>query len=91
LTQCRKQCRGEAYLVRYADDFVSCFQYRDDAEAFLTGLKERLGKFNLEVAEEKTTIIEFGRFADENSKPLPRAKVYVSMYDINPHFLRRGR
>lgn len=64
----RKQCRGEAYLVRYADDFVCCFQYKDDAGTFLTSLKERLGKFNLEVAEEKTTIIEFGRFADENSK-----------------------
>jgi RNA-directed DNA polymerase len=64
----RKQCRGEAYLVRYADDFVCCFQYREDAEAFLASLVERLAKFNLEVAEDKTKIVEFGRFAEERSK-----------------------
>ena len=28
----KSQCRGEAYLVRFADDFVGCFQFQDDAE-----------------------------------------------------------
>ena len=28
-------CRGEAYYFRYADDFLACFQYREDAERFL--------------------------------------------------------
>src|SRR2546426_7475561 len=49
-----KSCRGEAQLFRYADDFLACFQYREDAERFLRELKERLGKFHLEVEASKT-------------------------------------
>jgi len=64
----RKQCKGQAYMVRYADDFVCCFQYRSDAEAFYTALIKRLRKFNLEVAEDKTKIITFGRFAERDCK-----------------------
>jgi len=61
----KRECRGKAYLIRYADDFVCFFQHQDDAEAFYGKLKVRLGKFNLEIAEEKTKKIEFGRFAEE--------------------------
>ena len=60
--------RGEAYLTRYADDFVACFQYRNDAEKFYRSLGARMAKFGLEVAPEKTKILEFGRFAAENRK-----------------------
>lgn len=64
----KKQCRGQAEMVRFADDFVCCFQYKEDAERFYTALMGRLAKFNLNVAEEKTKIIEFGRFAIKNRK-----------------------
>jgi len=60
--------RGEAYLTRYADDFVACFQYKDDAERFYNQLGERLGKFGLSLADEKTRILEFGRYAADNRK-----------------------
>ena len=63
----RKQSKGEANIVRFADDFVCCFQYRDDAERFYAALKERLEKFKLEIAGEKSKIIEFGRFAEANA------------------------
>lgn len=59
----QKTCKGEAYYFRYADDFLACFQYRDEAEKFLKELGERLGKFHLEVEPSKTQLIEFGRFA----------------------------
>jgi group II intron reverse transcriptase/maturase len=62
-----KASRGEAYYFRFADDFVACFQYREDAERFRQSLKERLKEFGLAVAEEKTRCIEFGRFARENA------------------------
>lgn len=62
----KKKCKGEAYIVRYADDFVCCFQYWDEAEIFYLSLKERLEKFGLKIAENKSKIIEFGRFAEEN-------------------------
>ena len=58
--------RGEAYLTRYADDFVACFQYKDDAEKFYRALGARLAKFGLELAPEKTRTLEFGRFAASN-------------------------
>lgn len=61
----RLQCRGEAHLVRYADDFVVCFQREMDARAFMGAIRQRLGKFHLVVAEEKTRRIVFGRFAAE--------------------------
>lgn len=60
----KKGSKGEAYMIRFADDFTCCFQYRDDAERFYAALVERLAKFKLEVAGEKTKIIEFGRFAE---------------------------
>ena len=55
-------------MVRYADDFVVCFQYKSDADAFYKALIERLQKFHLEIAEEKTKIITFGRFAERDCK-----------------------
>ncbi len=30
----RRHCRGEAYVCRFADDFLACCQYQTDAEAF---------------------------------------------------------
>jgi len=50
----RKKCKGEAYIVRYADDFVCCFQYESEANYFYKELKDRLNKFNLQIAEDKT-------------------------------------
>lgn len=60
--------RGEAYIVRYADDFVMFFQYKSDAEEMYRALPERVSKFGLELAMDKTKILSFGRFAKENSK-----------------------
>lgn len=64
----RKRIRGEAYVVRYADDFVVCFQYESDARWFLTALGERLAKFNLELEPSKTRVFEFGRFAQRDAE-----------------------
>lgn len=64
----KKQNKGESFIVRYADDFVCCFQYKEEAKQFYYRLKERLSKFGLEIAENKSKIIEFGRFAEENCK-----------------------
>ncbi|SNR91711.1 Reverse transcriptase (RNA-dependent DNA polymerase) [Anaerovirgula multivorans] len=55
----KKRCRGDAYIVRYADDYVCCFQHEDEAEKFYEALIERLKKFGLEIAQEKTKIIPF--------------------------------
>jgi group II intron reverse transcriptase/maturase len=66
VTHWRKHCaQGDVIVVRYADDFVMGFQDRLEAERYLQELKERLGKFGLELHPEKTRLIEFGRFAAE--------------------------
>ena len=64
----KRQCKGECYLIRYCDDFVCCFQSRYEAQVFKQRLEERFGKYGLELAEEKTKILEFGRFADKTEK-----------------------
>jgi group II intron reverse transcriptase/maturase len=64
----RRQCRGEAYYYRFADDFLACFQYQEDAVRFRQELGERLEAFGLKLAEDKTHCIEFGRFARENAR-----------------------
>ena len=62
----KKYMNGDCEIVRYADDFVCCFQYKTEAELFYKELIKRLNKFNLQIAEDKTKIIEFGRFASGN-------------------------
>ena len=66
----KRQCNGECYLIRYADDFVCCFQYEYEAKVFRERLEERFAKYGLELAEEKTKILEFGRFARQNRESL---------------------
>lgn len=63
----KKQCKGEAYIVRYADDFLCMFQYENEANAFYKALEARLKKFNLELSKDKSKIIRFGRFAKQHS------------------------
>jgi len=63
----KRQSRGIVMIVRYADDFVICVQYKDEAERILVELRKRLEKFGLELAGDKTKIIGFGRFAVENA------------------------
>jgi len=62
----KQEAKGEVIIVRYADDFILGFQYREDAERFLKALGARMQQFGLEVHSEKTRRIEFGRFAMAN-------------------------
>ena len=59
----KRHSKGECYIVRYADDFICCFQYPNDAEWFVRNLRQRFAKYGLSLAEEKTNILEFGRYA----------------------------
>jgi group II intron reverse transcriptase/maturase len=59
----RKVAKGDVIIVRYADDHALGFQYRADAVRFLKDLQERFAKFGLELHQEKTRLIEFGRYA----------------------------
>jgi RNA-directed DNA polymerase len=64
----KPRCRGAAYYFRYADDFLACFQEREDAARFLRELGQRLAQFHLELEATKTRLLEFGRFAEERAR-----------------------
>ncbi|MBI9081938.1 MAG: group II intron reverse transcriptase/maturase [Pseudodesulfovibrio sp.] len=64
----KKHCRGAAMIIRYADDFVCAFQYHSDALMFFSELPNRLDKFSLAVASEKTRLMRFSRFHPSMSR-----------------------
>ncbi|QDV23843.1 group II intron reverse transcriptase/maturase [Aureliella helgolandensis] len=66
----KPRLQGEAYLIRYADDTVFAFERVDDAKRFQEVLVKRLAKYSLEVAQEKTKLIRFGRFAHRDCQQL---------------------
>lgn len=57
----KPQAKGHMSLVRYSDDFVVCCESEKDARNFLEILHTRLEKFGLQVAEDKTKVLKFGR------------------------------
>ena len=62
----RRNAHGDMVIVRYADDYIVGFEHHRDAQRFLADLRDRLAKFSLELAPDKTRLIEFGRFAARN-------------------------
>jgi len=59
----KPRLRGQAAEIRYADDFILCFQYREDAERVLQVLTKRFAKYGLTLHPEKSRLLAFGRSA----------------------------
>jgi len=74
----QRHARGDMLVVRFADDLLLGFQHRDDAERFQTELRERFAEFNLGLNDDKTRLIEFGRFAARNreAQGLPKPETF---------------
>ena len=85
------RARGFCGIVVYADDFVMCFQHKDEAEAVYRHLKARMGHFGLELEEDKTRLIEFGRFAEQNSKRRGKGKPETFMFLGFTHYCSKSR
>jgi len=68
---------------------IGC-QYEWEARRILAELKERLKKFGLEVSEEKTRIVEFGRFAQECAEKRGKKAGTVEFLGFT-HFCAKGR
>lgn len=64
----KRKAKGDVICVRYADDYVTGFEHRHEAERFLTELRERLAQFGLELHPDKTRLIEFGRHATDDRR-----------------------
>ena len=64
----KPRLRGEAHEIRFADDAILCFHYREDAEKVKNALSKRFAKYGLTLHPEKTRLLEFGRYAEERAK-----------------------
>jgi group II intron reverse transcriptase/maturase len=84
--QWRQTARGEITIVRYADDAILGFEHQDEAERYLSELKERLREYGLELNEDKTRLIRFGRFArlnrTERGEGKPEAFTFLGFQHI---------
>ena len=68
--QWRQDAKGDVILVRYADDVVIGFQHQHKVKQFVEDLRQRLSEYGLELNEEKTRLIRFGRYARQNREEL---------------------
>jgi RNA-directed DNA polymerase len=64
----KPRLKGAAHEIRFADDAVLCFQYREDAEKVMEVLPKRFAKYGLTLHPEKTRLVDFGRYAEEHAK-----------------------
>ena len=72
----KPRLRGIAAEIRYADDFILCFQYREDAERVLEVLSKRFAKYGLTLHPEKTRLLAFGRSALPSRSDAPRPATF---------------
>jgi len=86
-----KTCHGTAQLVRYADDFVACFQWESDAKRFLQELKTRLAQFDLEAEPSKTAIHRFGHLAQRRCKQDGHRRPQTFNFLGFTHYVGRSR
>jgi len=85
----KPRLKGNAYLVRYIDDFVVCLQNHDDAIRFQDALRNRLAKFSLALEPNKTRLVESGHFAQQNAKA--KGKKTETIYFLGfTHFCSRN-
>lgn len=66
--QIQRHGQGQSVMMRYADDFVSAFQRKADAQTFLESLRDRMAKFGLSLSEEKTRLVRFTRYEVHRSE-----------------------
>lgn len=64
----KPKAKGHLELIRYVDDAVICCRHRQDAQAMIPALRQRLAKFGLDLNEDKTKVVTFGRFGKERAK-----------------------
>jgi RNA-directed DNA polymerase len=87
----RKEVRGAMAVVRFADDIVAGFQHKEEAEAFLAEVGERLSQFGLTLHPGKTRLIEFGRQAGSRRKAAGLGKPETFTFLGLTHIVAKAR
>ncbi len=87
----KPRLKGEAYAIRFADDFILCFQYREDAEKVQVVLRKRFAKYGLTLHPEKTRLMAFGRKALAKSEETGGGKPATFDFLGFTHICKRSR
>ena len=89
----RSRMRGRAFMIRYADDAVLCFEREDDAQRVLAVLPERLGRFGLTLHPEKTRLVRFTRPEQKGGSDPQQGPGKPGTFDLLgfTHFWARSR
>jgi RNA-directed DNA polymerase len=87
----KPRLRGAAFEIRYCDDFILCFQYREDAERVLRVLTQRFAKYGLSLHPDKTRLIEFGRYAAARARHRGEKKPMTFDFLGLTHIVARSR
>ncbi|WP_196229753.1 group II intron reverse transcriptase/maturase [Teredinibacter turnerae] len=80
------KAKGTVLLIRFADDAVFCFQYKSDADKFVSNLRTRLEQFGLTQHPDKTRLLRLGRFARKQSMEKESIKVASFVFLGFTHF-----
>jgi len=83
--------KGEAHEIRFADDAILCFRYREDAEKVKNVLSKRFAKYGLTLHPEKTRLLEFARYAEERAKRQGKKKPNTFDFLGFTHICARSR
>jgi RNA-directed DNA polymerase len=87
----KPRMKGEAYEIRFADDFILCFQYQEDAEKVLNVLTKRFERYGLKLHPEKTRLMAFGRQALAKSEEPGARKPTTFDFLGFTHICKRSR
>lgn len=88
----KPRLKGKAFLVRYVDDAVLCFQNAEDAQKVLTVLDKRFSNYGLTLHPEKTRLVKFGRAALDEAERMGKAPDTFDFLGLThiPERSRRG-
>jgi len=87
----KRSCKGKAHLVRYADDFIACFECEEDANRYLSEMTERLAAFDLEIEPSKTACLRFGNRANRDRRKDDKDKPTTFNFLGFTHFVGKSR
>ena len=78
----RPRLRGDAFLIRYADDLVIGVAREDDARRIMDVLPKRMSKYGLTIHPEKTRLVRFQPPDDADSEATGRSVTAPETFDF---------
>ena len=87
----RQSCKGAARMIRYADDYVACFEKEEEARRFQAEMIERLAAFGLEGEPTKTKVLAFGPRAKQHAQEQGTSKPETFDFLGFTHYCSRSR